>query len=128
GTEPTAFRARRAEDLLPTLRQLQRTQPDAVLKWFERGQIWDSPEQAADDLKARRRQRPPVRGRDWPPGGAHRAPRAKYKLTRDEKRARFKRRRNFRRPDEPQPDGASGSVKRPNMGNKSARRPKRRVD
>ena len=31
GATPTSFRARRAEDLLPTLRQLQRTQPDTAL-------------------------------------------------------------------------------------------------
>src|SRR5512138_2946940 len=43
---PTAFRAREAEDLLPTLKQLQNRHPDATMKWFERGQLWDSPEAA----------------------------------------------------------------------------------
>ena len=36
GNQPTAFRAREAEDLVPTLKQLQRTQPDVEMRWFER--------------------------------------------------------------------------------------------
>ncbi len=68
GTDATAFRAREAEDLLPTLKQLQRTQPDAVLKWFERGRLWESPEQALADL---RRPRVRTRGAAWRPGGSH---------------------------------------------------------
>jgi len=89
GAQPTSFRARHAEDLLPTLRQLQRTQPGAALKWFERGRFWDSKEAAAD--QARERRKPTDRGPDWRPGGSHADPRARYKLTRDQKRARFKR-------------------------------------
>jgi hypothetical protein len=91
GAQPTAFRAKRAEDLLPTLRQLQRTQPNVALKWFDRGRFWDSP-QAADEAFAARRRASAARDREWRPGGTHVDPRAKYKLTRDEKRARFKRR------------------------------------
>ena len=91
GAEPTAFRSRYAEDLIPTLKQLQRTQPDVSLKWFERGRLWLSPEAARDALLARR-QAPTSRGRDWRPGGQHKDPRAKYDVSRDEKRARFKRR------------------------------------
>jgi hypothetical protein len=44
--KPTAFRAQDREDLLPTLRQLTRKHPDAVMKWFARGRIWESPEEA----------------------------------------------------------------------------------
>lgn len=91
GGQPTAFRSRDAESLLPTLRQLQRTQPESVLKWFDRGRLWASPEEARDALRARRRG-PSSRGRDWRPGGSHADPRARYKLSRDEKRARFRRR------------------------------------
>jgi hypothetical protein len=111
GQDATAFRARHAEDLLPTLKQLQRTQPDAVLKWFERSRLWRSPEEAASALKAPQRRRPSARGREWRPGGDHRDPRAKYQLTRDEKRARFKKRRAFGT----RPDGATTrrSVERP---------------
>lgn len=91
GTDATAFRARQADDLLPTLKQLQRTQPDAVLKWFERNRLWTSPEEAEATIRARRRPSPP-RTRDWRPGGTHVDPRARFKLSRDQKRARFKER------------------------------------
>jgi hypothetical protein len=90
GGQPTAFRSHDPESLRPTLKQLQRTQPDSVLRWFDRGRLWASPEEAQDALRARRRA--PGRGRDWRPGGNHVDPRAKYRLTRDQKRARFRRR------------------------------------
>lgn len=95
GAQPTSFRARQAEDLLPTLRQLQRTQPTAELKWFERGRFWHSKEAAA--AAARDRRKPAGRGPDWRPGGSHADPRARYTLTRDQKRARFKRNLTRRR-------------------------------
>lgn len=104
GSQPTAFRARQPEDLLPTLRQLQRTQPDVDLKWFERGRLWPSPEAAAQALKERRGE-PAARGRGWRPGGEHKDPRAKYDIPRDEKRARFKKRLIGRKPRE----GETGS-------------------
>ena len=91
GAQPTAFRSRHAEDLLPTLKQLQRTQPDVTMKWFDRGRFWDSPE-AADEAYLSRRRSSSGRGRDWRPGGKHVDPRAKYEVSRDEKRAKFKRR------------------------------------
>jgi hypothetical protein len=89
---PTAFRAGTPEELLPTLKQLQRTQPDATLKWFSRGQLWESPLAAIEALRAKRKARHSP-ANSWRPGGAHADPRAKYQLTRDQKRARFKRRR-----------------------------------
>src|SRR5262249_53998344 len=49
---PTAFRARDAQELLPTLAQLKRTNENVVLKWFSGGTLWDSPEAARE---ARRR-------------------------------------------------------------------------
>ncbi|MEO7191766.1 MAG: hypothetical protein ABI051_11995 [Vicinamibacterales bacterium] len=90
GSQATAFRSRYVEDLLPTLKQLQRTQPEATLKWFERERLWDSPEAAEE--AGRRVVRPRGRGPGWRPGGAHVDPRAKYDISRDEKRARFKKR------------------------------------
>jgi hypothetical protein len=116
GGQPTAFRSHDAESLLPTLRQLQRTQPDSMLKWFDRGRLWMSPAEADDALRARRRTGP-GRGRDWRPGGAHVDPRAKYRVSRDEKRARFKRRQRS-----PKPPGPSG----PPRAARSARRPPKR--
>jgi len=93
GTEPSAFRARDPEDLLPTLKQLQRTQPDAVLKWFERGRLWGSRLEASEALRARPKRKPSA-SRGWRPGGQHADPSAAYALTRDEKRRRFKQRRS----------------------------------
>lgn len=102
GDVPTSFRAREREDLVPAFKQLQRTQPTVKLRWFERGKVWESPDAAQAALKlaatAAREKRPrrepgaePRRGRDWRPGGEHKDPRARFELTRDQKRAKFKR-------------------------------------
>jgi len=88
GEEPTAFRARLAEDLLPTLRQLQHTQPAAVMKWCESGRLWDSPEAATADREARSALRR-SRDRQWRPGGAHRDPRERFKVPREVKKRRI---------------------------------------
>lgn len=95
GNTPTAFRSRFRDALLPTLRQLQRTQPDADLRWFERGRMWASAEEARAARSAERQARDGrsrERGPDWRPGGSHEDPRARFKLTRDQKRARFRKR------------------------------------
>lgn len=91
GAVPTAFRSPKREDLLPTLHQLQRTQSNVTLQWFDRGRLWESPEAARAALIAKRPQFPD-RKADWRPGGSHKDPRARYQLSRDEKRARFKKR------------------------------------
>lgn len=95
GGVPTAFRADDRDTLVPTLHQLQRKQADVTLRWFDRGRLWNSPAEARDSLTMERR-RPDKRGREWRPGGEHKDPRDKYKITRDEKRARFK--KNLGRP------------------------------
>jgi hypothetical protein len=87
---PTAFRAKQADTLVPTLRQLQRTQPDAALRWFDGRRLWNSPAEAADTH--RRRRSAAKRPATWRPGGTHEDPRARFELTRDQKRARFRRR------------------------------------
>jgi hypothetical protein len=87
GTEPTAFRASEQDALIPTLKQLQRRHPEAIIKWYEYGRIFDSPEQAEAARAAVAAERRP---KDWRPGGEHRDPRALYKISRDEKRRRFK--------------------------------------
>ena len=86
--KPTAFRANTSEELLPTLRQLQSRHPDAVMMWFARGRLWESPEKQREATlnRAGRRDR---RGPDWRPGGEHRDPRARFEIPRDEKRRRF---------------------------------------
>jgi len=78
--KPTAFRAQLQDELAPTLHQLRRTNPTAVMKWFARGKLWDSPEQArwaAEQPKDTKTKQ--ARGRDWRPGGAHKDPRARFK-------------------------------------------------
>jgi hypothetical protein len=75
--QPTAFRARQQEELLPTLTQLRRTNPGAVMKWFARGRLWESPEEALDARAlppAQRERRSP----EWRPGGKHQDPRARF--------------------------------------------------
>jgi hypothetical protein len=91
--KPTAFRAHTQEELIPTLRQLQARHPDAVLKWFARGRLWESQEQERAAMIARRRPKASAEGdrrpRDWRPGGEHKDPRDRFKVPRDEKRRRF---------------------------------------
>jgi hypothetical protein len=95
---PTAFRARDAQELLPTLNQLKRTNQNVVMRWFSGGQLWDSPEAARD---ARRRPKTiEKRGRDWRPGGQHRDPRARFEKP---KRARPP---AAKKPWRPRPPGA----------------------
>src|SRR5688500_3313311 len=90
GGQPTAFRAATPEELLPTLKQTQVRQPDAVMKWFARGKLWDSPEQATEALRAGRRgEGTERRGSGWRPGGSHEDPRDRFKVPRDVKRRRF---------------------------------------
>ena len=82
---------------MPTLKQLLARHPDAVMKWFARGRLWESQEEENADTLAKRRppageHRPPSgerRTRDWRPGGEHKDPRDRFKVSRDEKRKRF---------------------------------------
>jgi hypothetical protein len=76
-SKPTAFRAQKREELLPTFAQLQRTSKDVVMKWFARGRLWDTPDQAqwaTRNVHAVHEKR----GREWRPGGAHKDPRARF--------------------------------------------------
>ena len=113
GGLPTAFRAAEREELMPTFQRLREKHPDAELKWFARGKLWASPEEARPprheprerDARGERRpggddrrggpshqpERSPRgehRGRDWRPGGDHRDPRQPFK---DAKKARNQR-------------------------------------
>jgi hypothetical protein len=110
--QPTAFRASSVDELLPTFNRLKQKQPGAVLKWFERGRLWNSRDEARQLLRQGyqvwsggrlappRRPRAPQGGprpaegdkRDpsWRPGGAHRDPREKYRMAKKDKWKRFK--------------------------------------
>jgi hypothetical protein len=72
---PTAFRAAKRDELLPTFERLRVKHPSARLQWFARGRLWESPEQARLAETARR---PEKRGRDWRPGGEHKDPRDRF--------------------------------------------------
>jgi hypothetical protein len=124
GTTPTSFRSRQREDLVPTLTQLQRTQPQVALMWFERGRLWPSPTEAREALGVQRTTRP-GRKRDWRPGGDHVDPRAKYVKTRDEKRARFKSRLGRDRSDAPPAAPSSGESQESKPSRPAFRRPDR---
>src|SRR3954466_11141675 len=97
---PTAFRAREESELLPTLQQLRRTNKNVVMKWFAKGRVWESQEEAQS--------RPPHlsdsgdgRGKDWRPGGQHKDPRARF--TKAGRKAHYEERsaREGRRPTPP---------------------------
>ena len=106
GDLPTAFRAADRDELLPTFQRIRQKHPDAQMKWFARGKLWDSPEAARvrrdENRGGDRRGRPldrdhphqpsdhgrrggssgppetEKRGHDWRPGGEHRDPRQKF--------------------------------------------------
>jgi hypothetical protein len=129
GAVPTAFRAREREDLLPTLKQLQRKHPETRLMWFDHGRFWESPEEAEAAARARSANSE-GRKKDWRPGGTHEDPRAKYQVTRDQKRARFKQRLGRehatggeRAPKSPFGPPSSGGVKGWNPEKRPASRP-----
>ena len=99
GGQPTAFRSATRDELLPTFKQIQSKHPDAQLRYFARGKLWYSDEEAhsallRERLEKSQRHRPPGRSpgapgdreRTWRPGGQHRDPRARFKVPRDVKR------------------------------------------
>jgi hypothetical protein len=96
GGQPTAFRSATREELLPTFNRIQSKHPDAQLRYFARGKLWYSDEEARAALlrerfeKKSRRAAPERRARGWRPGGEHKDPRDRFKVPRDVKRAQFK--------------------------------------
>jgi hypothetical protein len=74
----TAFRAREREELLPTFNQLARKNADIVMRYFARGRLWDTPEQAQWAGRNPATVRPERRDRSWRPGGEHKDPRARF--------------------------------------------------
>jgi hypothetical protein len=107
--KPTAFRAAEQGELLPTFKRLQEKHPDAVMRWFARGRLWSSPEEARSET-ARRADAADAaaRGRNWRPGGSHRDPRQPYK---DAKKQRNQERRQRRFDYRAKDDQAGGANK-----------------
>ena len=81
---PTAFRSGSRDELRPTFERLRSRHPSAVMRWFARGRLWDSPEAAR---QPRAGQKPAARPREWRPGGEHRDPRDRF---RKEQQARWR--------------------------------------
>ena len=130
GGLPTAFRAAERDELLPTFRRIHEKHPDAEMKYFARGKLWASPEEARDAAEARRtrtahggpgRVDTPSRGRDWRPGGDHRDPHQRFK---DAKKATnlAQRRRRFERREQ----GAQAAPKSVGQGRAGSRGRNRR--
>jgi hypothetical protein len=108
GGLPTAFRTAEREELLPTFKRIQEKHPDAEMKYFARGKLWASPEEARAAAEARRApdRRPESRGRDWRPGGEHRDPRQKFKDAKKDRNLEWRKQRFERRQQ-------SGTARRP---------------
>jgi hypothetical protein len=117
---PTAFRAATREDLLPTFEQIRRKHPTAVMRWFARGRIWESPAHAAREERAPRERR----DRNWRPGGNHRDPRARFEEQRKARNAERRRERFRHRADAGRPGAGAGE--RPRDRRQETRRPDKR--
>src|SRR3954468_12766057 len=55
GGQPTSFRTGTRDELLPTFKQIQAKHPDAQLRFFARGKLWYSEEEAQAALVRDRR-------------------------------------------------------------------------
>ena len=118
GGLPTAFRSAERDDLLPTFRRIKEKHPDAELKYFSGGKLWNSPADARLARQSQQTERAvrPARGREWRPGGEHRDPRQQFRdrkksSNQDRRRQRWERKmdkarktpRDQERPPRPEP-------------------------
>ena len=115
GGLPTAFRATEKEDLLPTFRRLLEKHPDAEMRWFARGKLWASPEEARAGSEPRPMREPDgkPRGRDWRPGGTHRDARQPFKDAKREKNQVLRKERFKRKHGPPAQPATAGSRPEP---------------
>src|SRR5262245_19661871 len=111
GGLPTAFRAAEREELLPTFKRIQEKHPDAQMKYFARGKLWESREAAQAKAPTPESHRASEqRGRDWRPGGDHRDPRQGFI---DAKKERNVERRKDRFARKNRPDTEQARRERP---------------
>ena len=125
GGLPTAFRAADRDELMPTFHRIKEKHPDAQMKYFARGKLWESDDAARAALRrggGDRRNRPSggdrggrppgnkgggrpaeARGRDWRPGGEHRDPRQKFIDARKQRNAVMRKERWNRKNAERKP-------------------------
>jgi hypothetical protein len=115
GGLPTAFRATERDELLPTFLRLKEKHPDAQMKWFARGKLWESPDEAKAGARPPRdergrtggeRPRGEHRGKDWRPGGEHRDPRQPFKDAKKARNQRWREERHERRENRERRPGA----------------------
>jgi len=99
GGLPTAFRAADRDELLPTFKRIHEKHPDAEMKYFARGKLWTSPDEARQAAARRREMRTsrPPRGPDWRPGGDHRDPRQTFGDAKKTRNLRWRKQRSERR-------------------------------
>src|SRR6478735_8326991 len=94
GGQPTSFRSATRDELMPTFKQIQAKHPDAQLRYFARGKLWFSEEEAQAALvreRFERRDRPRPSGPrprpgDRKPPGEGRPPQSDGSKPRDEGR------------------------------------------
>jgi len=125
GGLPTAFRTAERDELLPTFRRIQAKHPDAEMKYFARGRLWTSSEEARLAAEARRATNTRgdarsggagARGRDWRPGGDHRDPRQPFKDAKKARNLDRRRQRFARRERAAQPNDGARREKSPQAG------------
>lgn len=124
GGQPTSFRSATREELLPTFKQIQSRHPDAVMKYFARGKLWGSEDEAREALFRRRETRPDRRG----PRVAFGGPRFEGRGPRPEVRGPRRDERGPRTPAEPLRDRwkpAPPGERPPDAGPENDRRPAR---
>ncbi len=118
GGLPTAFRSAERDELMPTFKRLQEKHADAEMRWFARGKLWSSPEEASAETRGRSADADrAARDRTWRPGGSHQDPRQPYKDAKkrgnqERRQQRFERKQDkeFTRPNAqgPMPKGDRG--------------------
>ena len=105
GGLPTAFRMAEREEILPTFKRILERHPDAELKYFARGRLWESQEEAKRAAEERREGRidQPRRGPAWRPGGSHSDPRQPFRDAKKARNLRWRKERFERRQEGPAP-------------------------
>ncbi len=114
---PTAFRARDRMELMGVFRQLANRNPNVTMKWFARGRLWESPEEARAASRAARE----PRSSDWRPGGEHHDPRERFRKRPQEPRRGQARTRTAK--NTPRDTGRGGDRRSPERRRQESRPP-----
>ena len=122
GGLPTAFRMAEREEILPTFKRILEKHPDAELRYFARGRLWASQEEAKRAAAERREGRTdqPRRGPGWRPGGSHSDPRQPFKDAKKARNVRWRKER-FERRQDAQASGDRDDRRPPGQENRPSR-------